>query len=691
MRDLGAAGLEVNGKLTFTFDAVNEGFAVNDPAQDIVVTFEFPRKPAWADVAIEPREIKIPISPQYLKPDASNAQQVQGTYVYEVPVKVSFKIVGQPVVPTGYDHAKLLVFAKSTESGLYKAAYGIKQVKVRPEGAVDASTIEDPLAGLAPVDLAPQAFAPMTRNLTSGARLALEPPALVEPWRPAAWKLKVEGVDPGPGHLAAALYGPDGALLYSTGARDVAGSLAFNLTLAKAGRYTLVAVADDAAERFAMGAVAFAFDAGPVEAKAVRYPSIYKASYTEPVNQFATRSDNAGYQYEKWIPLPVHKGAAGGNVAFSLATQGQRALDRGLANLAVSVVDPNGATILTGTIDPANPAKRFNVGAFPGEGLYFLRVQGLGLLPPGPGHPEYNLAVEVTYDDKPILLPDARSKGPVTVQAAGYNWTAPFTESPALWAALEATTATSAIVGKAPLAGDLLVSAHLTDLDGNLVAASAFARAKGAAPAFSTTFPRAGEYLLTLFVATPHARGAAAPIVEPTPVTWRVRTVGADLPEVTLPTTFALASRGQSAQPFGLEDATGRAVLAVPVPVFADGKGQFTFKASPAGVAGSVPIVLALEDRAGGKVKEATGVGSASLDLAGLAPGDYTLLARARTADDITFEAAGEMMYVNAPVDGVRGYVPPVETPSQGFAIPHPALAGGLALAAAALALRRRA
>lgn len=116
------------GTLTYQWDVTNEGYAVQDPAQDVVVTFEYPKKPAWLDARIEPSEVPIQLLPIHLDPDENDPAGGSTYYRYSVPVTLTIEAKAE--APADAVYSKVLIFAKSTESGLYKPAYGIKEVRV---------------------------------------------------------------------------------------------------------------------------------------------------------------------------------------------------------------------------------------------------------------------------------------------------------------------------------------------------------------------------------------------------------------------------------------------------------------------------------------------------------------------------------------------------------------------------------
>jgi len=123
------------GEVTFWTDTDDETHAPANPDEPIVISFSFPRLPAWAQMSIEPTSVEVPVN--------SCAECFQtgddGTvhFAYSTPIELTVEAVDTPEVTTGYEYGKLQVFAKSTESTIYNPGYGIREVRVQPGQADD--------------------------------------------------------------------------------------------------------------------------------------------------------------------------------------------------------------------------------------------------------------------------------------------------------------------------------------------------------------------------------------------------------------------------------------------------------------------------------------------------------------------------------------------------------------------------
>ncbi|HVM44723.1 MAG TPA: hypothetical protein VM582_02215, partial [Candidatus Thermoplasmatota archaeon] len=168
--------------LTYKFDMMNEGYTAATPNEPIDIRFEYPRKPAWAEMAVEPEVIRVDVTdPRYVKPDLAEPTNPQASYVFSVPIEIRISLVGQPVLKDGYDHHKLLVFAKSSESGLYQSGYGIKEIRVVPEGALFESDVAGSRDVFTPSPLPPLSLAPAEASF-GGTSVALQSPSDARWW-----------------------------------------------------------------------------------------------------------------------------------------------------------------------------------------------------------------------------------------------------------------------------------------------------------------------------------------------------------------------------------------------------------------------------------------------------------------------------------------------------------------------------
>src|SRR5438552_1581245 len=117
------ATLDVPLTVTYRFDALNDGYAVVPPTDPVKVSFEYPRKPTWVDMKVEPESFDVPVhDATYFHPDPQ-ANPPAMVFEYSQKVTVHMQLTAQAVLRDGFVYAKLLVFAKSTENGLFQAGY----------------------------------------------------------------------------------------------------------------------------------------------------------------------------------------------------------------------------------------------------------------------------------------------------------------------------------------------------------------------------------------------------------------------------------------------------------------------------------------------------------------------------------------------------------------------------------------
>jgi hypothetical protein len=127
-----------SGEVVYWTDTDDEGHAPNDPTQDIVIRFSFPRLPTWASMSVNPTEVSVPVStcPDCFQTDADGSQP-STHYEYRQSIELTVTAEEPPEATTGYEYGKLQLFAKSTESGIYNPGYGIREVRVVPGASED--------------------------------------------------------------------------------------------------------------------------------------------------------------------------------------------------------------------------------------------------------------------------------------------------------------------------------------------------------------------------------------------------------------------------------------------------------------------------------------------------------------------------------------------------------------------------
>lgn len=424
--------LETELTLTYKFDAMNDGYTVAAPNEPVIVTFEFPRKPAWVDLKVEPERVDIPVNDPTLITPTPDTTAPQAWYEYSTTIKVSATLTGQAVLRDGYDFAKLLVFAKSTESGLYQAGYGIKEIRVSPEGALHESDV----AGQRDVFVAsplPALVAEPSTATAAGLTATLAPPEGAKFWEPASWRIDL---DPAPtGSAFVAVHDELGDLVAAKGPIDASsGSLVVNATLARPGLHTFTVTLLPAAGSTAPP-VTLALDvaAGVTDAEGFEYPKVYlvQESGAVPAPTLATADPN--FQWERDVPFFAFDSAQAVSAVVTLNTPGPgAALARGVANVQVLLLDPDGNLLATNSVDAYNPQKAMRVGSVPSEGWYTLRLRGVG----APVLATYDARIEVDY----VAPPKARNRAdgvaditPPLLARAGRNLTLPL-DALGVWA-----------------------------------------------------------------------------------------------------------------------------------------------------------------------------------------------------------------------------------------------------------------
>lgn len=432
--------VDVDALLTYKFSMTNEGYTAATPNEPIVIRFEYPRKPDWADIKVVPDVIQVDVAnPTMVKPDPSTPTAPQAEYEFTIPITVSLTLTGQAILRDGYDFHKLLVFAKSSESGLYQSGYGIKEFRVVPEGAIHESDVAGTQDVFTATPLPALTLAPAESSF-AGTRVSLAPPTGAKFWQPAAL---VATIEPAPsGRMVFAVHDEEGALVASTAPLAAAGEARLNATFVKPGRHTAtLTLLPDAGTSTPPLTYALPFDAGTTEAEGHLFPKSYLVTSSEIVPVPLASGDDAMTQFERDVPFFAFDTAQSVSASLTLHTAGALPADlgRSAANLQFSVHDPDGNLLSASSVDPVNPAKGFRVGSLPMDGWYVLRVRGSG----APAGTAYDARIEVSYasahqsrnraDGAPDLTGGLLGRG-------GTNMTLPV-DALAVWAPSDATPA----------------------------------------------------------------------------------------------------------------------------------------------------------------------------------------------------------------------------------------------------------
>lgn len=426
--------LVLDAELVFTFDMDAEGYTVPTPNEEISIGFEFPRKPKWEELAVDPPRIAVPVGdPRYVTTDTSSGSP-QAQFVYRTPITITATQVGQGVLKDGYDYAKLLVFAKSTESGLYQAGYGIKEIRVAPEGALHESDLAGSRDVFTAVPLAPLDVA-ATTGTAAGVTVSLDA-VTGKFWEPLAFTV---GLSPAPadGRMVLAVHDERGDLVAQAGPMVAAASATFNVTLAKPGHHTLTATLLPEGAGVPL-TVPVPFVAGDLAPDGFRYPKAYLVTTTQTVPAPDANQADPLAQFERDIPFFAFDSAQSVSVSITLVTPGTP-LPFSLANLQYTILDPEGKQLAAGSVDPTVPVKGSRIGSLTTDGWFVLRVSGAGL----PQGASYNARIEVAYASEKEArdladgLPDATGG---LLGLGGLNLTLP-TDALALWTPTPVTPA----------------------------------------------------------------------------------------------------------------------------------------------------------------------------------------------------------------------------------------------------------
>lgn len=437
----------VEGKMIFEFRAVGDGYSPVAPTDPIKVTFEFPRKPAWVDMKVEPDTIVVDVNdPTKFTPDPEASGGPEVYYRFEAPFKTSLTLTGQAVLRDGIDYAKLLLFAKSSESGIYQSGYGIKEYRVAPEGALheaDVASLRDVFAATPLTTLALKGGSAKV----AGTTITFTPPASVPVWQPAKFQAKIE---PAPsGKVVAALHDEAGNLVFATQPLDASsGQVQFAATLAKPGLHTAsFTLLPDATAGSATPplTIPVEFLAGDVKAEGFAYPKDYLATDDGVVTAPSANTADPLTQFQRDLPLFVFDNAQSVTATVTLTTPGQD-LGRGLASVNMLLLDPDGKVLQSASAEPTQlPQRSLRIGSVPAEGWYTIRVQGVGL----PVESSWNVKAEVAY----ASAPQARNRAdgvvdttPAKLSQAGQNVTLPL-DNLTLWAPSDFTPKFDKIAG----------------------------------------------------------------------------------------------------------------------------------------------------------------------------------------------------------------------------------------------------
>lgn len=385
--------VEIAATLTYKFDMANEGYTAVNPLDPITIGFEFPRKPDWAELSVEPERIVVDVNnPTNVQPDPTNPASPQATYVFTVPIKITARLTGQAILRDGYDYHKLLVFAKSTESGLYQAGYGIKEIRVIPENALHESDVAGAKDVFTAVPLPPLAI-PTLATSFAGTTVSVEAAQGTKYWEPTEL---VATIDPAPaGRAVLAVHDEAGALVAQTAPLDASsGQLALNVTFVRPGLHTAtVTLLPSPGTMTPPMTYALDFEPGAREGEGWLFPKAYTVTSSEIVPAPAASHGDPLAQWERDIPFYAFDTAQSASASLTLTTPGLAPAGTGLTNVQFAIHAPDGKQLIAGSVDPVKKLYSIRVGTLPEEGWYVVRVKGVGV----PALSAYDVRIEVAY------------------------------------------------------------------------------------------------------------------------------------------------------------------------------------------------------------------------------------------------------------------------------------------------------
>lgn len=399
----GSGPIETCGTVTFRFDIVQEGFGVHEPTKPIEVTLSITRKPQWIDDTIEPRTFEVPISPQYIQTDTSDPTQPGAHYVYTKDICLTLEKNDLPIVieDPNYDFTRMGLYARSTESGLYKPAYGYREVRMAPQGydiVRDASKVTG-------------VFAEVPRTSVPFHNVEIEMNQLTEVslWQPAEMVFQV--VDEASGQAVrhpdmwATVVDEEGEILYQTGFRHPHnGRFQLTYTFPDVGHYHVLVGARPTPQlsRTFWQPVVASFPVTLEKFGQPSYPATYNATFYESLQAFA--GDPAGEsQFHKTIPFPVKEGASQATLTAEMKGRAYVSPQQPPtfpSQVQVRVLDPDGGEVRSAMLTP--DARSAELSFEPSAtGPYEIAISGTGIHPLDYGvGAVLDLDLQVPYDDR---------------------------------------------------------------------------------------------------------------------------------------------------------------------------------------------------------------------------------------------------------------------------------------------------
>jgi hypothetical protein len=704
-----ASPLHLEGNLTFTWDITAEGMAVQNPTSPILVTFSFPRKPDWLNVTMEPAQLEIPITPQYMVP-STDGTTVQVVYRYTAPLALTAKLTAQPIVDPELPPS-LLILAQSSESGLYKPGFGVRDLPLDLPGAIVQTAQRDPAAELRVGDAVPLEL-PALEVPFEGATISLRAASPIELWKPVALEARVGGAaGPLSGmDMAASVVDERSEVLYTTGLRHREdGALPFAYTFPGPGHFrVLVAARPLAVTDAPFEPVVAEFDVllPGTEYDALRYPDTYRAQYAEPTSELHANTADLPRQYEKLLRFPVIAGADSASVQVQLGSTAGAAV--GAGSMYVEVLGPSDDQLSYGKLDAITPSMDARLrGPLP-PGEYKVRLYGTGANPLGLAGTELQVALGVFYPEPPVGRVETRGSprpmlgGPIALGTGGMELDLVLEQDPALWTPFHATLVAKNADGATALHPDFILTAR--GPDGAILHTTGHRHPHDGVLEWGFAFPSPGLYTISAYAGpTPEASGAFwQPAIASWPILLPVPADGV----VHYPATYEAVYHDSTSSVRAVGGTYQYAFdKSYPVPIKA-GATRFSAELALATMAvvqhvdGAAPAALTLHlmDPAGKALAEgmANAVGSAAVEAQGpFEPGMYTVHVTGLGYAPLDYSGAMYELHVLAeypegPVENLGSASAPAPAPEPARTPGFEPLLAAAAVGAALLAARRR-
>lgn len=408
--------VEIPGTVTYKWDVDQEGFGAWEPDDPPEVTLRFTRKPDWVSASVDPVRFPVEMSPEHLSVDDSNPTQPDSTYSYTQPITVTLaKQEGQPIVAEeGFEEASMGLYARSSESGLYKPGYGFREIRVAPDGydvVTDRSKVDAVFSSVALDTRTSDDLIVPFHNVNLDMDLLSD----VQLWKPTQMAFKVADAQSGETlphpDFWATIVDEEGEILYQTGFRHPHdGVLNLNYSFPDVGRYNVLVGArptPQLTQQFWQPVTA-SFPVVVERSGSPSYPSSYHAHQYESLQTFAG-DPGSEHQFQKTIPFPVRDGATEGTLHAQLdgrAYFSPQQPPSGPAEVTVEVLSPSDKSLAKQTLTPDAPSAELSFDLSSAD-QHRIRITGTSVHPVDYGvGAVMDWHLRVDYDDPPTITKD---------------------------------------------------------------------------------------------------------------------------------------------------------------------------------------------------------------------------------------------------------------------------------------------